>query len=744
MGHSIRNNNFEGSPIDILERSLVNPYDTIKYTIPKNFCPILDPSSFQKSFFALIAPSFAGKTQCAFALKLTRPLYFSLDQSNFGCTQYIYSNFISLSKCLEVSAKKDFETFKKEFDPISPELFEKKDGKYINASQIYIHMNARNLILSFGETEFLILGFIMKLLEDSEENFESSKKYWPRFHAERKSFTFSGKTIKEFMLYSANLENQYCIFLDEFIGNEWAVLIRNLARAVGLPCIVANTNSDIANLTGINQSCASREEGRIDVWSIIFTRLNSTNEVLNVKDIVEKLSPAHKETFSKFLDYVNLKQLSALRPGIACYLIDEIRNYSKSKGSFCEFLDSLINNIGAKIALRKGRIRSTIEGRVANLALCLSYTYNVEYKDLFHRKSFLLNHLYYLLNPVDETDILFLTFPTSVQYGRNLEIYKLKKDANSSDDFSDFYRSSWACEHAYMKEDELITMLSCMAIESKFSVSQDLSDASTQSQRNNIDMLDVSNPEAIKLDGNRLEVLAVTLIIEASHRLIGKKATISFNGIDGKGFLENIVKNVIHSAYGRQKVVIKLPKGNIGIALNDYLGNIIVPFLFVSNLAVPSILSSLTAIGAIKVGQCFRTADKKQIDIKFELLMQSACNVKSQRIRLQSAKTFGIAECKYWVNSVSIGTLKMIVEKSLFFHKSKLTLIFCLKLADLESAKKATKNSLTIDCSKNKVNIFRITKVNASNTFEIVSLVQSSLKPDLVVIVLETNSIDCE
>lgn len=102
-----------------------------------------------------------------------------------------------------------------------------------------------------------------------------------RFHAERDSFTYSAISIQE--IYAMNPEflkkvrTKYYLFLDEFVGHYWTILIRNLACCLLIGTIVANTNSDIANLIGKLHSGASR-----GVWSFVVVKLDKTDwEILN-------------------------------------------------------------------------------------------------------------------------------------------------------------------------------------------------------------------------------------------------------------------------------------------------------------------------------------------------------------------------------------------------------------------------------------------------------------------------------
>ena len=77
-----------------------------------------------------------------------------------------------------------------------------------------------------------------------------SRPVWMEYHARRTDFIVTPKSISEIPV---DFFKGYCIFLDEFKGFDWAIYIRNLARAIDLRCCVCNTDAKVADLVGKHQ-----------------------------------------------------------------------------------------------------------------------------------------------------------------------------------------------------------------------------------------------------------------------------------------------------------------------------------------------------------------------------------------------------------------------------------------------------------------------------------------------------------
>lgn len=112
-----------------------------------------------------------------------------------------------------------------------------------------------------------------ELVLDAKKNYNPDQSTWMEYHANRKNLTVKSTSISE-LDKDRDFFKGYCLFLDEFTGDVEKVMVRNLARLLGLRCIVANTNAVIANLLDKTQSTMSRTSGVAVVWSIVFTRLN--------------------------------------------------------------------------------------------------------------------------------------------------------------------------------------------------------------------------------------------------------------------------------------------------------------------------------------------------------------------------------------------------------------------------------------------------------------------------------------
>ncbi len=174
-------------------------------------------------FLALAAPSMDGKTQFAFTCEQVKPLYFSLskvDQSSLKTSQPILLNYRALAKALHNCAVEDL----KMVGNVAPSLTRLQD--------------------EFSGAKFQTLGFLKELIDLGA--FTKGSDSWMTFHSHRPDFLFGGATIAE-------MKGQFkgfILFLDEFNISKENTLLRNLARAVDMPCIVANTNTKIANLGG--------------------------------------------------------------------------------------------------------------------------------------------------------------------------------------------------------------------------------------------------------------------------------------------------------------------------------------------------------------------------------------------------------------------------------------------------------------------------------------------------------------
>ncbi len=147
------------------------------------------------------------------------------------------------------------------------------------------------------------------------------------------SFNYKPLSLKTFNAKYPNGAN-FCVFLDEFTANdETVIMARNLARHIGAPCLVANTNINITNLVGVQSTSRGPEQGQLNVhdWSVDFHRFGLFNrkiadETLGLSQPVAtligllkaKCSNANNQAIiANCFDELFGACLDATRPGIA-------------------------------------------------------------------------------------------------------------------------------------------------------------------------------------------------------------------------------------------------------------------------------------------------------------------------------------------------------------------------------------------------------------------------------------------
>ena len=766
--------NYKNSNIYKLENLLVDRKKYVNESV--SFRPV--SVNTDKSFIALVSPSLFGKTQTAFTIGRIRPLYFALEYSEFN-KQPIYDKFEDLNEALRVAAQKDFKSLKLGFQDPDDKLF-------TEAEKVFYNLSSKSLETRFREVKLFTLGFLVKLIKDSERDYEGpengNNSDWMRFHAERDSFSYSAISIKE--IYEMDPEflkkvrTKYYMFLDEFVGHYWAILIRNLARCLLLGAIVANTNSDIANLIGKLHASGSRG-GIWDVWSFVVVKLDLTDwEILNnclcfesnekltdkIKVIIEKsndfknvvteellsklnISDSQESKFARFFcDFIN-NVIPKLRPGISFIIADSIMKFDVQVDyNLSKFIDDLINTVKSWVELRKSNMIKNIQGIMGTLALYLSNAYdkNRIKPEIEHRKSYLNDHLYYLNNPANDDEWMFLTFPF-VGNSKNLQVHDKVKGKISNE------TKEWDVETTHFDGDELFTLLMCLFMKSKQSVAYDLEQGYNESIKTGCDTSTTFNPVALKLDGNKFEVLAAVSIIDGSHRQHGS-LTASLSGQSGLNFIKKILGNIIETQnYQRDaEISLEFPSSvENSFSLDIFLENCKIPFLYPANLEVPQFLQRLTNEGTVKVGYCERTKDLSKIDFKFSfeylnsLGPSPAKKIKTSQhleARLKIEKYFAVAECKNWAKSLKSNELIKILTKSYAQKESFLSLLFC---NEVESNLKQYFNAF---CLKNEINVYRIVSVSTKNRFyfrvEPFYECKNLELPEMVCIIFETKVIN--
>lgn len=179
------------------------------------------------------------------------------------------------------------------------------------------------------------------------------------------------------------------------------------------------------------------------------------------------------EEFKQFFRVFKTEYVPLMLPGIVGLSIEFFRNFKSTRQtSFVEFFEKLINFLGDEIKKRKIRIEETIEGTAANYGLYLSQAYqddddSMKVNARAHKCSFLMNHLYYLVNPVNLKNYAFVSFRPIQKKGR-LNPLRVFKNGEYVE---------WASHYTFFKSGDVLISLACMAIRSSDPIALDLEDA---------------------------------------------------------------------------------------------------------------------------------------------------------------------------------------------------------------------------------------------------------------------------
>ena len=715
---SILQAKYEGSPLEALERIILNPAENIKLCAG---VPEIDGLNLERTFIALIAPSFAGKTQSAFVMRNVRPLYFALD-FNAG-SQRIYQNFESLSKeLIENASSNDLENLKETV--IYKELYaeiDKESVKRVKSDTKNMEilpdrpeinfriLSAESLLKSFRSMKFRSLGFIKALIQKAESKFQQENDNWMRFFSQMDGFYYAAVSLDEFIEFFSKIPSKYCLFLDEFTGKETNLLMRNLARAVSFKCIVSNTNSDINNFVGFAQAGSSRSEKMSDsdlypIWSIVFNRLNNANWDLifgKLDGTIQTLISNCKEknAITYFFNELKTNIIEHMLPGIAHIIAQVLVKFElelKTGFPFVQFINELISLVGDGIIRRKRQIRTKISGSIANFGLYNYYAYESDLDSSSinshaQSKTFLLNHLYYLWNPVDKTKFSFLTITPEFLEGTESSVVRIYRNKMVQD---------WKDIYTYFREQDFLLILSCISLTSPNPVFMDIESSKSESRKLKGTIHDTGNPLAIKLDGNELEMIATVTIIESSHHPFGSK-TRALEGQPIDVFVKNIANNLISTTNDFFDFAYPYHDSETGFDLENFLKQFHVPFLYPSNCEIPEVLEKLTSDNVINVGYCGRTADKEKIDFKFS-------------VAKEPTDTLACVECKNWAQDLPLKDLIDILSKSLDKPECAFNFLFCNSIVDTdEVTKKVIIDRFHGFCKRNKVNVYTFEKCDS-------------------------------
>lgn len=672
--------------------------------------------NLQKAFYALVAPSLEGKTQSAFVFRSVRPLYFVLSSSSPTdalAVQPIYSQFDSLSETMRELGEKDLAYIQaKTRNPNSDEaLFKTISSTNLSAA-------------SFRNTKFYVLGFIMALIEDARA-FNGSGS-WMHFYATHgRDLVIRPKSLEDFKTF--NIEN-YFMFFDEFVGTYSNVFIRNICRAAKIMVLVANTNTNIANLIGRPQVPSSRWVA--NAWCLVVTQLNPLNKwaLLQmfptleavISDLINRARPDEAPVVSAFFqDFLDI-QLEHLRPGFAHYIVQSILGFHcdliNVSFSFGKLLFTITSNLGEDLKIRKPQLINSHESHLGTKALFLKNAYhifgdgNVDIPLLLHRKEYLNDHFFYLANPVDLTKWCFLVYiplpPVAGTTSTNISL-RIKKAIDGQ-----LTLTNWDAELTLFKEQEIIPFLTFLGMWHDDSIHTILQNGLNRINRSALGTGNAANTaQDVPLNGNALEVLSTVCVVDASHRPKDIRR-MDFSGQSGTDFFSNLVKNLIYTDGLRcsSDVVITCPDiRSVGVIFN----NIFVPFLFPANLELPEFFKTNFSAPrnyksrSVNVGHFERVRDSEKIDCKFDAFLS---------VPLRSPlKAVCTIECKNWQADLSISDLDGIFVKAAA-QNSSISILICNSVGGFQDA---TFSAFKTKCRSKKWDVVKLVRAGTGRKYEL-------------------------
>lgn len=682
----------------------------------------------QMSFVAVAAPSLVGKTQLSFILE-HRSLYFALSQVDSPIAsnpQSIYLNFESLNRFIFKCSERDMEIISQYH-----QLDSLRSMKNYN-EMVFKNISANNMKTNFSDQKFMILGLLLALVEDAENHYDNlhvnHQPAWMYYHAKRKTMTINPVSINTIRENLARFKN-YFVFLDEYFENHNYVYIKNIVRAAGLTCFVANTNTDVANLISKNLANHSRDD-RNTVWAHVITRLDlssftvleSVTQIIDDMEFIkENMNSTEGRLFRSFFDSCIQSHFQEFSPGMGEFIAFAFEKLREKKEKLREFklidcIDFIFKCAYDELIKRKTGIVASIEGQMANFALLSSIAYlNSDDKDesIFNMKSFLKYHLYHIANPLGPHEWLFKLLITQN------EVTPLRTRI-LQDGRIDYI--PWT-EASYFRDEDFFSALVCMFGGLKGSAARIMLNSKFDSL-SRVSLANFSNPKAKSNDGLDFEVLCSISIVDSSHHQLDGQKNFSLAGVNFSTFLKNTIENLSLNGSSHRPTKINLiinnEKSSDNFDLLKFLENYRIPFLNATNKSWPSYLTDLfpqsNSLGSVKLGTFERTANSDQVDGRFDIMQLNNNSHKTTVIN-------GFIECKDYICSLTCKDVIDILGKTLQQKNAKFLFLFCNRVGGHHknsiSERDVQIKSLIEYLKIKKINLYRFDN-KANSTFELV------------------------
>ncbi len=554
------------------------------------------------------------------------------------------------------------------------------------------------------------------MLENTAKTFarlrvQNASVTWMEAYSVVGNFEFDPMSIRKFTAKYPN-GTPFCVFLDEFAADsEACIMARNLARLIGAPCVVCNTNTNIANLVGVESASRGAASGTVQEqgWSVVFHRFGKFNREIADKTMelgqpvdalirllkarcadasIPEIHACFDELFGTCLD--------ATRPGIAEIVLKGVQKLvfnATDPITLYQILETIFTATKDEIVYRKPGIMDDV-AQLAKLGLMIPHAYRqaapIDDDDaLFNYKSFMNEHLYYLLDPTGSNRNCFLTFVPALK-SSHLRYFKNGR------------LHLWSADYTTFKQDELFTIMACLKVSIFRSTFSCLNIHYISKGIQAESLAELSNPRALKRSGNRLEVAASIGITDSSH-YDSASGEYSLSGQSSRSFLTNLFRNCLENEtiYEEPLPLTIVFDPRLSTWLNR---RIQIPFLYGIDLndsgRIFKLLASLRIDQQLFIRNYERCADEEKIDGFFPFIENGS--VRGCLIECKSTVVLNVTILKTALVK-ALDMNKKIVEHQL---PPRLILIFCKQI----DPKSSTSNQLHDFCrdQSTRTNLYRV------------------------------------
>lgn len=285
----------------------------------------------KKTFVSIITPNLCGKTQLAFSITSKRPLYFNFASKASELTK----SFGELSRALKSYLSYDIENQITKFEHCSSRLQIFSNDKNENSEHFGRKLiSCERLETIHYEKTFVSLGFLLKLVLRSKDNYDSvpewAKPSWMKYLSQLKDFAFDPVSIKTIKEQFPGVFDGYCLYLDDYDGPFHAELIRNLARALGITCVIAGSHRQM-----FIYPTFKRTQFDDSFYSIVVSELgpadpevlDATLGIISTVNTLQSILEDDKDKssiFGFFKDFFEI-QIPKMRIGVSVLAVESIK-----------------------------------------------------------------------------------------------------------------------------------------------------------------------------------------------------------------------------------------------------------------------------------------------------------------------------------------------------------------------------------------------------------------------------------